>query len=100
MEKIVAPYIPKFDEPANPYTGPEAGATSSESGGITIGMPPSQSPGETNDTSGTTVPSFMQCPEGGDVACCNGSTSNCQIPVNKMMFGMVHNAMSSEGELD
>ena len=98
-EDIVAKYIPQFEAPENPYTGPEAGApTTSGNGGIIIGMPPSQSPGENgsvDDTSGSTVPSFMQCPEG-DGTCCNGSTSNCKIPVNKMMFGMVHNAMSSE----
>lgn len=99
-EDIVAKYIPEFEAPENPYTGPEAGAPAGN-GGITIGMPPSQSPGEEDedasyDWSGNTVPSFMQCPEDGDATCCNGATINCKIPVNKMMFGMVHNAMSSE----
>jgi hypothetical protein len=27
--------------------------------------------------------------------CCNGLTSNCNLPVNEVMFPMVHNAMSS-----
>jgi len=98
MDDIIDPYIPAFPAPENPYTGPEAGSPA-DNGGITIGMPPSQSPGEDSqsDTSGTTVPSFMQCPEDGSL-CCNGNTSNCKLPVNKMMFAMVHNAMSSEGE--
>ena len=122
-EDIVAKYIPQFDEPDNPYQGPEAGGgeqtstswgdidnTNSQdgSGGISIGMPPSTTPGgeEVNDDSGLIVPSFMTCPsstefrmttEGGDELCCNGSVSNCKLRVNEMMFGMVHNAMSSEG---
>jgi len=27
--------------------------------------------------------------------CCNGLTSNCNLPVNEVLFAMVHNAMSS-----
>ena len=27
--------------------------------------------------------------------CCNGLTSNCNLPVNEVLFPMVHNAMSS-----
>jgi len=64
-------------------------------------------PGEedVNNDSGLIVPSFMTCPSNtefrmtaeGDELCCNGSVGNCNLRVNEMMFGMVHNAMSSEG---
>jgi hypothetical protein len=95
-EHIVARYIPKFEEPATPYSGPEAG-TPGENGGFGTGVPPSQTPGDTvDDGIGTFVPSFMQCPEGGEL-CCNGSVDNCKLRVDQMMFGLVHNAMSSEG---
>ena len=103
-EEIVVKYLPKFDEPVNPYTGPEAGSPSgngggggngSEEGGIAVGMPPSQTPA---GDIGTVIPSFMQCPEDGS-DCCNGSPSNCKLRVDEMMFGLVHNSMSSEGEI-
>ena len=117
-EDIVAKYIPQFDEPDNPYQGPEAGGGeqttwgdidntnsqdgSGNGGGISIGMPEEE---DVNDDSGLIVPSFMTCPSNtefrmtteGDELCCNGSVSNCKLRVNEMMFGMVHNAMSSEG---
>mmetsp|Transcript_21269 Transcript_21269/g.38497 ORF Transcript_21269/g.38497 Transcript_21269/m.38497 type:complete len:445 (-) Transcript_21269:186-1520(-) len=105
-EDIVAKYIPQFDEPVTAYSGPEAGAPSSggvsddggaggnDGGGITIGMPPSQTPADENGA-GTTIPSFMKCPEDGGL-CCNGSPDNCKLRVDQMMFGLVHNAMSSE----
>jgi len=102
-EDIVVKYIPQFEEPVSPYSGPEAGTPSSDggvgggdgdgSGGITIGAPPSQTPSD--DVAGITVPSFMKCPEGGE-ECCNGSSANCKLRVDEMMFGLVHNAMSSE----
>jgi len=96
-EDIVAKYIPQFEEPMSPYTGPEAGIPSSDggdidNGGISIDDPPSQNP---SDDIGVVVPSFMKCPEG-DEECCNGSTDNCKLRVDEMMFGLVHNAMSSE----
>ncbi|KAL3809381.1 hypothetical protein ACHAXA_007457 [Cyclostephanos tholiformis] len=31
--------------------------------------------------------------------CCNGLASNCNLRVNEVMFGMVHNAMSSRDDL-
>jgi len=117
-EDIVAKYIPQFDEPDNPYQGPEAGGEQTTSwgdidnnnsqdcsgngGGISIGMPEEEG---VNNDSGLIVPSFMTCPSNkefrmtaeGDELCCNGSVSNCKLRVNEMMFGMVHNAMSSEG---
>ena len=71
---------------------------SGEDNNVAIGMPPSQTPGE-DDNMGVSVPSFMQCPDGGNDLCCNGSINNCKLRVNEMMFGMVHNAMSTEGEL-
>lgn len=97
-EDIVAKYIPQFEEPESPYSGPEAGTPSTDGesgggGGMTIGVPPSQTPAD--DLTGTTVPSFMQCPDGGE-ECCNGSSANCKLRVDEMMFGLVHNAMSSE----
>jgi hypothetical protein len=95
-DEIVAKYIPKFDKPASPYTGPEAGTPGENDGGGT-GVPPSQTPDDTvDDGIGTVQPSFMQCPEGGEL-CCNGSVDNCNLRVDQMMFGLVHNAMSSEG---
>ena len=95
-EEIVAKYIPKFEEPATPYSGPEAGMPGENSGGGT-GVPTSQTPDDTvDDEIGTVIPSFMQCPEGGEL-CCNGSVDNCKLRVDQMIFGLVHNAMSSEG---
>ena len=72
---------------------------SGEDNNVAIGMPPSQTPGEDDDMGSVSVPSFMQCPDGGNELCCNGSINNCKLRVNEMMFGMVHNAMSTEGEL-
>ncbi|KAL7524514.1 hypothetical protein ACHAXR_000902, partial [Thalassiosira sp. AJA248-18] len=101
-ENVVVKYIPTFPEPSNPYQGPEAGAPSSGGeaqndgggGGITIGVPPSQTPSD-DEVVGIITPSFMMCPEGGGL-CCNGSPNNCQLRVDEMMFGMVHNSMSTE----
>lgn len=31
--------------------------------------------------------------------CCNGLASNCNLPVNEVMFAMAHNAMSSRDDL-
>ena len=94
FEDIVDDYIPTFDEPTNPYTGPEAPAPPAD-GEITDG----DDDGGANDDAaiGTYVPSFMTCPNDGSL-CCNGSSDNCVLPVSEMMFGLVHNAMSSEGE--
>lgn len=109
-EDIVAKYIPQFEKPENPYVGPEAGEPSSgggrsedddtggnnDGGGIIIGMPPSEAPADNdNAEAGIAVPSFMACPEDGGL-CCNGSVKNCKLRVDEMMFGLVHNAMSSE----
>ena len=69
-----------------------------EDNNVAIGMPPSQTPGGDNDMGSVSVPSFMQCPDEGNELCCNGSINNCKLRVNEMMFGMVHNAMSTEGE--
>ncbi|KAL3822275.1 hypothetical protein ACHAXA_005908 [Cyclostephanos tholiformis] len=95
-DDIVARYIPDFDEPANPYSGPEAGGAPSENAG-NDGVPPSQAPDDdgVDDGIGTFVPSFMQCPGDGEL-CCNGSVDNCMLRVDQMLFGLVHNAMSSE----
>jgi len=121
-EDIVAKYIPQFDEPENIYSGPEAGApggggsagggdgdggesekdgdaaggeAGGNDGGVTIDVDIPN--GETSDESevGTAVPSFMKCPEG-DELCCNGSPLNCNLRVDQMMFGLVHNSMSAE----
>lgn len=110
-EEIAAKYIPQFDEPANPYTGPEAGSPSSSggatgdtSGGAVAGsdvnsdMDTPTGGSDNSNKAGTVVPSFMKCPEDGG-PCCNGSTENCKLRVDQMMFGLVHNAMSSEGKL-
>mmetsp|Transcript_17617 Transcript_17617/g.38167 ORF Transcript_17617/g.38167 Transcript_17617/m.38167 type:complete len:449 (-) Transcript_17617:70-1416(-) len=106
-EEIVAKYIPRFEEPAVRYSGPEAGAPSppSSSGGnseddgnggggigIDIDIPPEE---ESLTMVGTTVPSFMRCPEEGG-SCCNGSPANCILRLDQMMFGLVHNSMSAE----
>lgn len=100
-------YIPQFPEPENIYIGPEAGSDADNGvsptpssgagdGGFTIGLPPSQAPGNDNNGEvGIAVPSFMKCPEDGGL-CCNGSPDNCKLRVDEMMFGLVHNAMSSE----
>jgi hypothetical protein len=94
-EDIVAKYIPKFDAPTSPYVGPEAGIP-----GENDGSSNSQIGGATNlDDSGigTVVPTFMQCPtNNNNKQCCNGSTTNCALRVDQMMFALVHNAMSSE----
>ena len=112
-EDMVVKWIPQFPEPENPYLGPEAGgeddnnASSGNSGGggneggATIGnLPPSQTPSDGDAmTVGMEVPSFMKCPEnsgGGGELCCNGSPNNCNLRLSEMMFGLVHNAMSSE----
>jgi hypothetical protein len=110
-EEIAKTYIPKFDAPANPYTGPEAGSPGGEAfnasggGGISfinddiLGDFDINLPGfnddSTNNSSSVTVPSFMTCPDDGSI-CCNGSTDNCVLTVNQMMFTMVHNAMAAE----
>ena len=107
-EDIVARYIPQFDEPVSPYLGPEAGlptkgdsqSGSGSGGDISIGTlfdDDEESNNNDNNDVGLVVPSFMTCPNNNEL-CCNGSTKNCNLRVNEMMFGMVHNAMSSEGE--
>ena len=104
-EDIVVKYLPKFEEPENPYMGPEAGYP--EDGGDkdvgdgensddtfnNMGNLPGENPDDGYEI-GTTIPSFMKCPDG--ESCCNGSPLNCQLKVNEMMFAMVHNAMSTE----
>ncbi|KAL9181029.1 hypothetical protein ACHAXT_009834 [Thalassiosira profunda] len=100
-EEIVAQYIPTFEAPESPYTGPEAGGSSPGGGGTAnegdvFWMPPSQTPADDEtDVPGTTVPSFMQCPQNGQ-PCCNGSPANCKLRVNEMLFALSHNAMSTE----
>mmetsp|Transcript_15059 Transcript_15059/g.31971 ORF Transcript_15059/g.31971 Transcript_15059/m.31971 type:complete len:449 (+) Transcript_15059:249-1595(+) len=110
-EDIVAKYIPQFDEPAVVYSGPEAGMSDGSSwssggnskddgeggdGGMGIdNMPTDPSEDGSVVEAGRTVPSFMQCPEGGGL-CCNGNAENCMLRVDQMLFGMVHNSMSSE----
>jgi len=103
-------YLPKFDAPENPYTGPEAGMVGGEgygngtmgggSGGMTDDLFGNVDMTTTteNEAPGTVVPSFMTCPSSSDnnQQCCNGSPANCPLPLDEMMFGMVHNAMSSE----
>ncbi len=96
FDDIVANYIPEFDEPASPYTGPEAGGDATGGGGTTDQIPDGDDNGADDETIGTYVPSFMACPNDGSL-CCNGSADNCVLPINEMMFGLVHNAMSSEG---
>lgn len=98
-EDIVAKYIPTFDEPANPYTGPEAGENVAVAGDGGSGQTTTASDGGEDETSGvgTYVPPFMQCPNGQEQQqCCNGSVDNCVLRVDQMMFGLVHNAMASE----
>lgn len=100
-ESIVVKYLPKFDEPSSPYTGPEAGSaggsgTSNNSGGggngIDIDIPFEN---EVPVTDASSIPSFMKCDEQ-EALCCNGSPSNCQLKLNEMMFATLHNAMSTE----
>lgn len=112
-EDIVARYIPEFPAPEVAYSGPEAGSEAGPSsggnseddgagglggenngGGLEdAGLP---APDDAN-AAGAKPPSFMTCPSGGGL-CCNGNAANCRLPVNEMMFGMVHNSMSTEGE--
>lgn len=92
-DDIVAKYIPKFDAPASPYAGPEAGIPG-ENGGSGSGIN-SQTTNMDNTGIGTVVPGFMQCPSN-NKQCCNGSTANCGLRVDQTMFALVHNAMSSE----
>ena len=109
-EEIAKTYIPKFDAPENPYTGPEAGAPGGEAfnasdagflGDVSLGdfdiNLPGVSFGGDNDagTSNVVVPSFMTCPSNNNL-CCNGSASNCVLRVDQMMFSMVHNANAAE----
>jgi len=93
-DDIVAKYIPKFDAPASPYAGPEAGIPGENDGsGINGGN--SQTTNMDNTGIGTVVPGFMQCPSN-NKQCCNGSAANCGLRVDQTMFALVHNAMSSE----
>ena len=99
--KLVGPEagIPtNTDESGGSSGGSSNNQDDGEDNNVAIGMPPSQTPGEDDDM-GLSVPSFMQCPDEGNELCCNGSINNCKLRVNEMMFGMVHNAMSTEGEL-
>jgi hypothetical protein len=36
----------------------------------------------------------QSCPDAGET-CCNGFPNLCAMPVNEILFGMAHNAMSS-----
>mmetsp|Transcript_15210 Transcript_15210/g.31011 ORF Transcript_15210/g.31011 Transcript_15210/m.31011 type:complete len:423 (-) Transcript_15210:163-1431(-) len=105
-EDIVMKYLPHFDEPENPYLGPEAGdpldgreddldggEASADDDLVDIGDLPEEV-ADGNYEIGTTVPTFMRCADGEE--CCNGSSSNCDLRLNEMMFGMVHNSMSTE----
>lgn len=102
-ESIVIKYLPKFDPPSSPYTGPEAGSagdTSDKNGGggngIDIDIPFENEVPVTDASS--SIPSFMKCQEEEEeeALCCNGSPSNCQLKLNEMMFATLHNAMSTE----
>ena len=114
LEDLVASYLPQFDEPTVPYTGKEAGTLdaplsggAADDGGageddggdegdgdeVVVELPPDNA-----ERPGTSVPEFMACPTGGGRRCCNGAVDNCGLRVDQMLFGMVHNAMSSEGE--
>mmetsp|Transcript_778 Transcript_778/g.1469 ORF Transcript_778/g.1469 Transcript_778/m.1469 type:complete len:225 (+) Transcript_778:563-1237(+) len=99
-EDIVMKYLPHFDEPENPYLGPEAGdpldgreddldggEASADDDLVDIGDLPEEV-ADGNYEIGTTVPTFMRCADGEE--CCNGSSSNCDLRLNEMMFGMVH----------
>ena len=101
-EEILVKFLPKFEAPASPYTGEEAGtSTTSDNNGnndngdgaIEIDIPLET---EVPISDVTSIPSFMQCPTGSDELCCNGSPQNCQLKVNEMMFATLHNAMSTE----
>ncbi|KAL7489944.1 hypothetical protein ACHAW6_015680 [Cyclotella cf. meneghiniana] len=108
-EEIAKTYIPKFEAPRNPYTGIEAGAPGGENfngsdsgfgfnddlfGEFNVNLPGIGTGGGTDDwTSGGAVPSFMTCQS---QECCNGSSDNCILRVDQMMFTMVHNAMATE----
>lgn len=94
VEDIIISYLPKFDEPANPYTGPEAGSEADRKSplpgttgnGIADGLPPPPAAG--GDSSiGTVVPKFMACPTDASL-CCNGSSLNCGLRVDQMMFAV------------
>jgi len=112
LEDLVASYLPQFDEPTVPYTGKEAGTLdaplsggAADDGGageddggdegdgdeVVVELPPDNA-----ERPGTSVPEFMACPTGGGRRCCNGAVDNCGLRVDQMLFGMVHNAMSSE----
>lgn len=76
VEDIIISYLPKFDEPANPYTGPEAGSEADRKSplpgttgnGIADGLPPPPAAG--GDSSiGTVVPKFMACPTDASLCC-------------------------------
>ena len=92
-EGIIIAYLPKFDPPANPYTGPEAGTEADRKSpppgttgkDVAVGIPPSPAGGDSNI--GKEVPSFMKCPTDGSL-CCNGSSLNCGLRVDQMMFGV------------
>ncbi|KAL7464697.1 hypothetical protein ACHAXS_005038 [Conticribra weissflogii] len=103
-EEIVVKYLPHFDEPENPYLGPEAGDSMDgrvdDLGGgegiadddlVNVGDLPGVVADESYEI-GTTIPSFMKCVEGEE--CCNGSSSNCDLRVDEMMFGMKLNNIS------
>lgn len=92
-EGIIIAYLPKFDAPANPYTGPEAGSDADKKSSlpgttgndVAVGLPPS--PAGEDSSIGKEVPNFMQCPTDASL-CCNGSPLNCGLRVDQMMFGV------------
>lgn len=98
-EEVVVKFLPKFNAPASPYTGKEAGTATSDNnnnnggGGIDIDIPLET---EVPVSDVTSIPSFMKCPTDSEQLCCNGSPLNCQLKVNEMMFATLHNAMSTE----
>ena len=51
-----------------------------------------------NNTSTTGTPEDLKALNTCD-GCCNGLPSNCNLPVNEVTFGMVHNAFSSKADL-
>ena len=97
-EEIVVKFLPKFDAPASPYTGPEPGsdATDTNNSGQEGEIGTAFDNEEPIDDGYTSIPSFMTCPSSSSELCCNGSTLNCQLKVNEMMFGTLHNAMAAE----
>jgi hypothetical protein len=99
-EDVVVMFLPKFNPPASPYTGEEAGTTTSDNnidykggGAIDIDIPLET---EVPNSDVTSIPSFMTCPTDSEQLCCNGSPQNCQLKVNEMMFATLHNAMATE----